>query len=371
MIDGKVLSAIQAKFDEELDNMMCKAMWVDITKGMELSERVEYEQESRGRAFMLDPSNPKVLNFADKQSVKTLNTAATGGLIYMMAFSASLGEMAYIPTEDDDVDSQETDVFEQVPDESDEDGVDDKGIISNIIDITKLSGEEATQQFEEMAVNDDKDEDEVQVVDTDVEMIHSPKKVTCTATVHSGIPKEMTEEQKSSIRSMVDEWMADHKDEQLPPQLAVLAALTGLMLEKVVSTPSRRGKKDKVKVDTPAASEGAIAVSFQGLRFVLSGTWPDLGGGQGLTLGKLCLMSCIKKFGGLVTSNYSCLTNFLVVGTNPGLKKIIDVHERKLKIIDINQLTKIMVGELVIKDLVAEDYPEVSIMVLEAGNIQV
>jgi hypothetical protein len=245
---------------------------VDITKGMEQSERMEYEQESRGRVFMLDPSNPKALNFANEQSVKMLNTEATGGLIYTTAFSASLGEMAYIPMEDDDVYSQETDVFEQDPDKSDKDGVDDKGIISNIIDIMKLSGEEAPQRFKEMAVYDNKDEDEVQVVDTDVEMIHSPKKVTCTATVHSGIPKEMTEEQKSLIKSMVDEWMADHKDEQLPPQLAALAAHTGLTLEKVVSTPSQRGKKDKVKVDTPAASEGAIANSLQGLRFVLSGT---------------------------------------------------------------------------------------------------
>ncbi len=161
MKDGKVLSAIQAKFDKELDNMMRKAMWVDITKVMELSERVEYEQESCGRAFMLDPSNPKMLNFADKQSVETLNTAATGGLIYTKAFSASLGETAYIPMEDDDVDSQETDVFEQDPDKSDKDGANNNEIISNIIDITKLFGEEAPQQFKEMAVNDDEDEDEV------------------------------------------------------------------------------------------------------------------------------------------------------------------------------------------------------------------
>ncbi len=265
MKDGKVVSAIQAKFGKELDDMMRKAMWVDITKGMELSECVEYKQESHGWAFMLDLSNPKALNFANEQSVKTLNTAATGGLIYTAAFSASLGETAYIPMEDDDVDSQETDVFEQDPDKSDDNGVDDKGIISNIIDIMKLFREEAPQQFEEMAVNDNEDEDEVQVVDTDVEMIHSPKKVTCTAKVHSWIPKEMTEEQKSSIRSMVDEWTADHKDEQLPPQPATLAARAGLMLKKVVSTPSQMGKKDKVKANTPAASEGAIADSLQGL----------------------------------------------------------------------------------------------------------
>jgi hypothetical protein len=112
MKDGKVVSATQAKFDEELDDMMRKATWVDLTKGMELSECVEYEQESCGRAFMLDPSNPKVLNFADEQSIKLLNTAVTGGLVYTTAFSASLGETAYMPMEDDDVDSQETDVFE-------------------------------------------------------------------------------------------------------------------------------------------------------------------------------------------------------------------------------------------------------------------
>jgi hypothetical protein len=95
----------------------------------------------------------------------------------------------------------------------------------------------------------------------------------------------MTEEQKFKITSMVDEWTADHIDELPPPQLAALAARAGLMLEKVASTPSQRGKKDKVKVNTPAASEGAIADSLKGLRFVLLGTWPDLGGGQGLTSG--------------------------------------------------------------------------------------
>jgi hypothetical protein len=103
MKDGKVVSTTQAEFDDELDNMMHKAMWVDVTKGMELSERVEYEQESCGRVFKLDPSNPEALNFADEQSIKLLNTAVTGGLVYTTAFSASLGETAYMPTEDDDV----------------------------------------------------------------------------------------------------------------------------------------------------------------------------------------------------------------------------------------------------------------------------
>jgi hypothetical protein len=217
MKDGKVFSATQAEFDDKLDDMMRKAMWVDITKGMELSERVEYEQESHGRAFKLDPSNPEALNFADEQSIKLLNTAVTGGLVYTTGFSASLGETAYMPTEDDEVDSQETDVFEQDFNKSDEDDVDNNGVITNLIDITKLLGEVVLKQSKEMAVDNDKDEDNVQVVDPDVEMLHSPKKVTCTATAHSGIPNEMTEEQKFKITSMVNDWTADHLDEPLLP----------------------------------------------------------------------------------------------------------------------------------------------------------
>jgi NAD-dependent DNA ligase len=186
-------------------------------------------------------------------------------------------------------------------------------------------------------------------------MLHSPKKVIHTATAHSGILTEMTEEQRFKITSMVNEGTADHIDEPPPPQLAALAARAGLMLEKVASTPSQRGQKDKVKVDTPAASEGAIANSLKGLRFVLSGTWPDLGGGQGLTPGKLCLKSRIEKFGGSVTTTFSHLTNFLVIGTSPGPKKVIEVHKKKVKIIDIDKLTKIIVGELAIVDLATDN----------------
>jgi hypothetical protein len=249
--------------------------------------------------------------------------------------------------------------------------MDDSGVITNLINITKLLGGVALKQSEEMAADNDKDEDNVQVVDPDVKMLHSPKKVTRTATVHSGIPKEMTEEQKFKITSMVNEWTADHIDEPPPPQLATLAARAGLMLEKVASTPSQRGKKDKVKVDTPAASEGAIADSLKGLWFVLLGTWPDLGGGQGLTSGKLCLKSRIKKFGGSITAMFSCLTNFLVIGTSPGPKKVIEAHKKKVKIIDIDKLTKIIVGELAIVNLATDNSPEAAITVLEAKNIQV
>ena len=73
----------------------------------------------------------------------------------------------------------------------------------------------------------------------------------------------------------------------------------------------------------------------------------------------------------MITTNYSWLTNFLVVGDNPGSKTVIKAHKKKLKIIDIDQLTRIMVGELMINNLRAEDYPKAARRVLEAKNIQV
>ncbi len=42
-----------------------------------------------------------------------------------------------------------------------------------------------------------------------------------------------------------------------------------------------------------------------------------------------------------------------------------------MKIIDVDQLTKIILGELAIIDLATEVYPEAAITVLEAQNIQV
>ncbi len=49
---------------------MKRAYWVDITKGMEMLERVEYKHEAQGQAHLLDPSNPEDLNFLDEQSMR-------------------------------------------------------------------------------------------------------------------------------------------------------------------------------------------------------------------------------------------------------------------------------------------------------------
>ena len=54
-------------------------------------------------------------------TMKFINTAAAGGLLYTNAFSASLGDTAYAPG---DVDSQELDVLEESNDKSIKDMLD-------------------------------------------------------------------------------------------------------------------------------------------------------------------------------------------------------------------------------------------------------
>ena len=72
--DGKVVSAAQAEMDDELEEMQRRARWVDITVGMEVSERKEYDAERT--AQRLDPSDPRALNFNDEQSMKTFTSQA-------------------------------------------------------------------------------------------------------------------------------------------------------------------------------------------------------------------------------------------------------------------------------------------------------
>jgi BRCT domain type II-containing protein len=82
------------------------------------------------------------------------------------------------------------------------------------------------------------------------------------------------------------------------------------------------------------------------LRFVLSGTWPNLGGGSGLEVGKQRLKAHIEQFGGRVTGAISGVTYVLVIGESPGPKKMVEALEKEVKVIDIDILNHMIQGEL-------------------------
>ena len=66
----------------------------------------------------------------------------------------------------------------------------------------------------------------------------------------------------------------------------------------------------------------AMANMLAGKTVVLTGVFPQLGGGQGLDLGKGRARAMIESFGGRVTSAVSGKTDVLLVGTDPGMSKV-------------------------------------------------
>eukprot|EP00158_Paraphelidium_tribonemae_P005185 Partr_v1_DN27219_c0_g1_i1_m38967 len=68
---------------------------------------------------------------------------------------------------------------------------------------------------------------------------------------------------------------------------------------------------------------------LKGKTLVLTGLFPEVGGGVGLSLGKSRMTKIIESFGGRVTSAVSGLTDFLVVGQSPGLSKVSKAQSQK------------------------------------------
>jgi hypothetical protein len=167
---------------------------------MEALECLEYEQEVWGQASLLDPSNPEVLNFSKEQSFKSFGTAGTKASMYTTAHSVLLGGTAYKPQDEDEIDSQESDIFEssELGSDAEEDINDYKGPIIKNMDIFRSSSTENPSDMGPEGDEADAIEEhskEVEVVD----LIHSPAMVTRTASTWSGFPIEVSNTQQNNI----------------------------------------------------------------------------------------------------------------------------------------------------------------------------
>ena len=84
-----------------------------------------------------------------------------------------------------------------------------------------------------------------------------------------------------------------------------------------------RGKSSGGRFMIPLPGKnGAVPNSLAGKRVVLTGVFPELGGGSGLHLGKDKAKALIQSFGGRVTASVSGKTDVLLVGKNPGYSKV-------------------------------------------------
>jgi NAD-dependent DNA ligase len=179
--------------------------------------------------------------------------------------------------------------------------------------------------------------------------MNSPQKLNRTATTATGfVPKASAVDYADKIKEMVQEGYENHGGTELPPDLKELAEMSGITFTAPINThpttPSRQGRREKDNAITPTARDSAVQDSLDGLRFVISHVWPDLGGGTGLKIGKERVRVHIEQFGGKVTSVISGVTDVLVIGEKPGPKKLIETLEKEVKVIDIDILNHLIWG---------------------------
>ncbi|GKY93930.1 hypothetical protein MPSEU_000359900 [Mayamaea pseudoterrestris] len=108
---------------------------------------------------------------------------------------------------------------------------------------------------------------------------------------------------------------------------------------------AKRGTtKEHFVIPRPGAN-GALEDVFHDKKFVLTGLFPEVGGGTGLSLGKARVRAMIESFGGVVTSGISGKTDYLVVGKEPGQSKVANARARKLPMVDLKSLQTRILGQ--------------------------
>jgi hypothetical protein len=222
--DGKIVSVAQAEMDNELEEMAKRASRVDIMVGMEALEQREYESKRNGMIQLLNPSDPRALNFANEQSMKTFSSKVAG-TAYTVGGQESLGDTACRPM-DNDINSQESDLFEGYENDSFvEDPFHDKdgGIIANM-DLLKGNGPNMVAAKGAKGDNKDKvDMEDEDMADNEAPKISSPKKITWKATNFAEILPAPPAGQQEVIQNMLREWVETHGSDLLPPLLQNLA----------------------------------------------------------------------------------------------------------------------------------------------------
>jgi hypothetical protein len=270
-----------------------------------------------------------------------------------------------------EIDSQESDLFEPLNDNNFVKDPFDNVDGGNITNLTFTTDDSAKK---DVVAQENQDKEEMTEEEDNVVLLMSPGKIIHKTTKFAEIPPEPSEGQQELIHGILCEWVNTQGTELLPPLLASLAACVGVSMEPEEPNPStpgwtsRRGKQEKpispAKVATPSKA-------FEGQRFVLSGMWPGLVGSQGLTLGKDMVKAIIEQHSRKVSASFLHLTNFLVIGEAPGPKKVLGAHEKGIQIVEVDQVNSIIFNNnMTVKDLSCP-YPETALTILEENGIQV
>jgi hypothetical protein len=109
------------------------------------------------------------------------------------------------------------------------------------------------------------------------------------------------------------------------------------------------GKGGPIELPRPGVG-GAVASSLSKKTVVLTGVFPEAGGGVGLNQGKERVKAMIESFGGRVTSAVSGNTSYLLIGQAPGGEKVRQATERGVPMVDLRTLIDTLYGRGKLED---------------------
>lgn len=120
-------------------------------------------------------------------------------------------------------------------------------------------------------------------------------------------------------------------------------------------------KKKRFLVPVPGV-DGALPNSLQGQTIVLTGIFPEVGGGAGLDMGKDKVKAMCQSFGARVTGAVSGKTTLLLVGKEPGMSKVKKAQTRKIPTADIHSIRNMLMDQVAL-----EEVPPANISSFSAG----
>ena len=113
----------------------------------------------------------------------------------------------------------------------------------------------------------------------------------------------------------------------------------GALVASGSEATKKKQKTPNSLVVVPRPGVGLANVSaYAGKTVVLTGVFPELGGGAGLNLGKDRARALIESFGGRVTSAVSGKTDVLLCGREPGMSKVSQARARGTTLLSFDQL---------------------------------
>lgn len=164
----------------------------------------------------------------------------------------------------------------------------------------------------------------------DDDNIVDPDRKPAATTANLSVSKKKAK--KKQKKSTVDASAAKISKEIVLASSSSASATTTTLAKK------KKPSKKAFKIPRPNVNGAADSTLYKGKRFVLTGTFPEIGGGIGLDLGKQKVRDLIESFGGRVTSAVSGKTDYLVVGKDPGRSKVSKAVEKDIPRIDLKSI---------------------------------